>query len=188
MGMVRALIRRFPCPFCFEMIACTQVLGKINVECASYSVVKTLSETIELRRYSSCVAAETPCARIGDGRDGAFGRLAQDIGVFGPPANQTSQAIAMTAPVITNGSVSSAIAMTAPVLSSSNVMSFILPSDICDVAQAPVPLNPQVTLKQLPQRDIAYVVSFQIYLFSHSLRQLSSLFCDQGPHVLGQLQ
>ena len=63
----------------------------------------------------------------------------------------------MTAPVITNGSGGSTIAMTAPVLSSSNLMSFILPSSIQDVAQAPVPLNPLVALRQIPQRDIAYV-------------------------------
>lgn len=62
----------------------------------------------------------------------------------------------MTAPVLTNGSGGSAIAMTAPVISTSNVMSFILPSSIQHVADAPVPLNPQVTLRQLPQRDVAY--------------------------------
>ena len=77
--------------------------------------------------------------------------------VFGNPANAKNQAIAMTAPVITNGSGGSTIAMTAPVLSSSNLMSFILPSSIQDVAQAPVPLNPLVALRQIPQRDIAYV-------------------------------
>ena len=130
------------------------VLGKVNVECAKYSVVKTLGETVELRRYASCVAAETPCVRM-DGRDGAFSRLAQYIGVFGTPANQKSEAIAMTAPVITNGSGGSAVAMTAPVLSSPNLMSFILPSSISDVSQAPVPLNPQVALRQLPERHIA---------------------------------
>ncbi len=77
--------------------------------------------------------------------------------VFGNPANEKNQAIAMTAPVITNGSGGTTIAMTAPVLSSSNLMSFILPSSIQDVAQAPVPLNPLVALRQIPQRDIAYV-------------------------------
>ena len=75
--------------------------------------------------------------------------------VFGNPANEKNQAIAMTAPVITNGSGGSTIAMTAPVLSTSNLMSFILPSSIQDVAQAPVPLNPLVALRQIPQRDIA---------------------------------
>ncbi len=63
----------------------------------------------------------------------------------------------MTAPVITNGFGGSTIAMTAPVLSTSNLISFILPSSIQDVAQAPVPLNPLVTLRQIPQRDIALV-------------------------------
>jgi hypothetical protein len=56
-----------------------QVFGKVNVECASYSVLKTVGEGIELRRYSPCVAVETQCSRM-DGRDGAFGRLAQYIG------------------------------------------------------------------------------------------------------------
>jgi hypothetical protein len=56
-----------------------QVFGKIDVECASYIVLKTVVEGIELRRYASCVAVETPCARM-DGRDGAFGRLASYIG------------------------------------------------------------------------------------------------------------
>jgi hypothetical protein len=75
--------------------------------------------------------------------------------VFGNPANQKSEAIAMTAPVITHAPDSTTIAMTAPVLSTSNVMSFILPSSIQNVAEAPVPSNPQVNLRQLPQRDIA---------------------------------
>jgi hypothetical protein len=75
--------------------------------------------------------------------------------VFGTPANQKSEAIAMTAPVITNSPDSTTIAMTAPVLSTSNVMSFILPSSIQNVAEAPVPSNPQVNLRQLPQRDLA---------------------------------
>ena len=56
-----------------------QVFGKIDVECASYIVLKTVVEGIELRRYAACVAVETPCARM-DGRDGAFGRLASYIG------------------------------------------------------------------------------------------------------------
>jgi hypothetical protein len=56
-----------------------QVFGKIDVECARYSVLKTVGENIELRRYMPCVAVETPCARL-DGRDGAFGRLASYIG------------------------------------------------------------------------------------------------------------
>jgi hypothetical protein len=63
--------------FCNPMF--DQVFGKIDVECAQYSVLKTIGEGIELRRYTPCVAAETPCARM-DGRDGAFGRLASYIG------------------------------------------------------------------------------------------------------------
>lgn len=83
----------------------------------------------------------------------------------------------MTAPVITHAPDSSTIAMTAPVLSSSNVMSFILPSSIQNVAEAPVPLNPQVNLRQLPQRDIAYARSLALptsrCLTTHSPRALT---------------
>jgi hypothetical protein len=61
----------------------------------------------------------------------------------------------MTAPVITGGSKGSVIAMTAPVLSSSSLMSFILPSTIRDVSEAPAPLDPLVTIRQLPQRHVA---------------------------------
>jgi hypothetical protein len=102
--------------------------------------------------------------------------------VFGTPANRNSQAIAMTAPVITNGSGGSAIAMTAPVLSTGSVMSFILPSSIRDVSEAPVPLNPQVTLRQIPQRDIAYAVPPR-----HQVARAHSV-CPQGPYFLGQLR
>jgi hypothetical protein len=90
----------------------------------------------------------------------------------------------MTAPVITNGSGGSAIAMTAPVISTSNLMSFILPSSIQQVAAAPVPLNPQVSLRQLPQRDVAYG-SFVLFLAQTSTAHISIF---QGAYFLGQLR
>ena len=54
--------------------ALAQVFGKIDVEGARYSVMKTISKGIVVRRYAPCVAVDMPCARM-DGRDGAFGRL-----------------------------------------------------------------------------------------------------------------
>jgi hypothetical protein len=89
--------------------------------------------------------------------------------------------------------------MTAPVLSTGNVMSFILPSSIRDVSEAPIPLDPQVTLRQIPQRDIAYVRMCLTFVFECIRGAIScSLFstcanscahnvCIQGPYFLGKL-
>lgn len=126
------------------------MLGKIDVECAKFEVVKKIG-SMQIRRYAPCVAVETECD-MANSNDPAFRRLAKYIGVFGKPENNGGQAIAMTAPVV-NTSVP--IAMTAPVTNSNGKMAFILPSKYQSVAEAPPPTDEKVTLRQIEARTMA---------------------------------
>ena len=126
--------------------------GKIDVECAAYTVTRVLSKGMEVRLYAPCVAVETPCTALSKDNDGAFRRLAKYIGVFGTPQNSAAQAVAMTAPVI---NAPAAIAMTAPVVNQAGMMAFILPAAYQLVNQAPTPSDPAVTLRQVAARTLA---------------------------------
>merc|ERR1719201_1551961 len=84
----------------FSQPAMGMVFGKIDVECARYTVQRQLAKGMEIRRYAPCVAVETPCTALSKDNDGAFRRLAKYIGVFGTPQNSAAQAVAMPAPVV----------------------------------------------------------------------------------------
>mmetsp|Transcript_12525 Transcript_12525/g.19224 ORF Transcript_12525/g.19224 Transcript_12525/m.19224 type:complete len:100 (-) Transcript_12525:108-407(-) len=66
--------------------------------------------------------------------------------------------IAMTAPVIMEPDSPTKIAMTAPVISSSvfenQVMQFVLPESFKKMEEVPVPTNPLVKIKHIPERNI----------------------------------
>ncbi len=92
------------------LAACSVVGIRGGTEEPAYTVVRTVSPALEIRRYEARVAAETVVA--GDewgARSEGFRRLAGYI--FG--GNQAAVRIAMTAPVAT--AASERIAMTAPV-------------------------------------------------------------------------
>ena len=108
--------------------------------------------------YPSFVVAEVLKSR---GSDEGFSTLARYIGVFGDPANEKKQPMAMTAPVTLTPARSQKMAMTAPVTLTSSptagmeYMGFVLPFDIQTLEQAPTPLDKRVRLRLVPPRLIA---------------------------------
>jgi len=146
------------------------VLGVVREELPAHSVVYRTA-AFQVRRYAPSVVAECGyTGRWGDAdSDGSpFMQLARYIGVFGKAENASQRNIAMTAPVLITPEK---ISMTAPVLISpgdsttGDTMSFVLPaSKYSSVAEAPVPTNPNIHLRQLPERDVA------VRSFSWSLR------------------
>ena len=107
----------------------------------------------ELRRYPAHVVAETVVrgASFEEAGNRAFRSLAGYIG----GDNKASRSIAMTAPVVQS---SEKIAMTAPVLQQRGgegfVVAFVLPAEITE-ADAPLPTNPDVTLRRVPAHLVA---------------------------------
>jgi hypothetical protein len=124
------------------------VFGSEGISEPAYSILQ--STPFEIRNYSSYLIAEV--AMQGGGE---FNILAKYIGVFGEPANEGSQAMAMTAPVLEGVSM----AMTAPVLQSGTKsgekMAFVLPFEYTDLAQAPRPTDNRVTLRDVPEKVVA---------------------------------
>merc|ERR1740115_681809 len=125
------------------------VLGIVREEMPRHEV---LSRKVhyEVRSYAASLVAE--CKYAGEwgskGSDNSpFGILARYIGVFGVPQNERSsggpEPIAMTAPVL----------VSADAVHDGHVMSFVLPaSRFKTLADAPVPTDPRVTLRELPAR------------------------------------
>jgi SOUL heme-binding protein len=108
----------------------------------------------EIRRYGQRFVAEVEYSDADD-TGTPFGALASYIGVFGNPQNDGGQAIAMTAPVVIQGS-GTPIAMTAPVVtandasSGSKIMKFMLPAEYDDISKIPKPTNPAVRIEAIP--------------------------------------
>ncbi|OFE18012.1 heme-binding protein [Humibacillus sp. DSM 29435] len=122
-----------------------------------YVVERTLGD-VEVRRYPRHVVAQTTVtASFEDAGSAAFRRLASYIG----GQNTAKANIAMTAPVTQEGS-SQKIAMTAPVTQSGSgdrfVVAFVLPDDLT-IDTAPEPTNPEVELREVPQR-LSVAVTF----------------------------
>ena len=145
----------------------------------------------QVRRYGPSVIAE---ASYGDGGwgggdGGPFGSLARYIGVFGSPQNskvgdmKTPEPIAMTAPVLISAPPPEPIAMTAPVLispsDSKHTMAFVLPaSRYRTVDEAPVPTDPRVRLRQLPERLQAVRTFTWKFSPENAKRNLEELLTD----------
>lgn len=126
-----------------------------GIEQAQYEVLESRGE-YEIRLYAPMLVAETEMnneARRGEGD--AFRVLASYI--FG--GNKQNRSIKMTAPVIRNLELPSQdIAMTAPVLiddnSANSSMTFVVPSKFTQET-IPVPNDPRVKLRTVPERTIA---------------------------------
>jgi hypothetical protein len=118
-----------------------------RIEEAKYTVTAT-RDGYEIRRYEPYLIAETamPTMSTGD-RSNAFRAIAGYI--FG--GNETSQSIAMTAPVVMEASPSSQkIAMTAPVVMTAGTMQFVMSSRFKTLADLPKPKDPRVKLREQP--------------------------------------
>ena len=130
------------------------VFGVTGVEEPAHTVLKTYQTPMyfEVRRNPQYFIAEAP---MQEGEDSSFSLLAKYIGVFGKPENEAAQAMAMTAPVITQPKGSVPMAMTAPVIETPDKMSFVLPFHFTDISQIPIPKDKRVEVKAIPSKVIA---------------------------------
>uniref|UniRef100_A0A6B2LIF2 SOUL heme-binding protein n=1 Tax=Arcella intermedia TaxID=1963864 RepID=A0A6B2LIF2_9EUKA len=151
-----------------------QVIGINGVKEPAFSLVWT-GAPYEVRRYHSYFVAQVPCTE--NNNNAAFTQLASYIGVFGTPKNSKSQAIAMTAPVVTKPE---AIAMTAPVVTDGQFMQFVLPEDFKSREEVPTPLNTDIQILQVPARYVA------VSKFSGSYSQ--AYFMQQYQDLLTRMQ
>jgi hypothetical protein len=126
-----------------------------NAEQAKYSVL-TKADEYEIRNYPAHIVAQTVVEGVrvnGDALNKGFSIVAGYI--FG--GNLKKESIAMTAPVIAQGS-SERIAMTAPVTAratgDSQVVSFVMPSGYT-LATLPTPTDARVQLVEVPEQKIA---------------------------------
>ena len=167
----------------------TGVFGKITAEQAAYKTIKIVNN-FEIRLYAESVAVETPCGTSlsSPEHNNAFRRLAAYIGVISTPQNTKNtenepEQIAMTVPVITSTpsrNNSEQIAMTVPVLntkSDKQMMSFILPRKYT-IDNAPLPLDPEVVLRRIPERFCA-VVTFSGLCYEETAKQKATLLLEE---------
>lgn len=143
------------------------VFGVTGTKGPAYNVLLK-SSAYEIRAYEGYLTAETH-TKGGDG----FSTLANYIGVFGKPANEVSQALAMTHPVFME--TNKKIDMTSPVFTQASVMKFVLPSEYKTIDQAPKPTDSRVVIKQHNPQYVA-VIGFSGWYSEHSgLSQLLKL-------------
>lgn len=158
------------------------LFGIRSVEEAGYTVIQQ-QEPFELRRYDSLVIAQTTVAADFDDASGiAFRRLFDYIS----GANRQQQKISMTAPVIAADTAGETIDMTAPVVAEASAQgwrfAFVLPRDI-DLASAPQPTNPDISLVAVPVRTVAvarYSGSWNEASYRDNLRRLQQWMADEG--------
>ena len=142
----------------FVMLCACMALGgcgTVGIEKSKYSVLDK-DGRFELRLYEPCIAAETVVeSDFGEAGNIAFRRLYKYIS----GENRTRQSIAMTAPV-NQEARSEKIAMTAPVnqqrFGGNWVVSFLMPAKYT-MQTLPEPLDPSVTLREIPVRKMASV-------------------------------
>lgn len=141
----------------FLMAASLQTEVAMATEQVPYTVERTLESGVEIRRYGDTVVAETLVdgGSYGDAGNVGFRRLAGYI--FGD--NRGDEKIAMTAPVAMAPDVGQKIAMTAPVDAAHEGddrwrIAFYMPAGYT-LETLPQPLDPRVTLRQVPGRRVA---------------------------------
>jgi hypothetical protein len=141
------------------------VIGIRTTEEAPYTIISKF-ENIEVRRYKKVMAVETFVQQeaFKDASNIAFKRLFEYITGENIPANN----IAMTAPVMAYPSNSGSgtgkkISMTSPVIAQPGksiqkgwTLRFVLPEKFT-LKTSPLPLNPLVTLVELPAKTIAAI-------------------------------
>jgi hypothetical protein len=110
----------------------------------------------ELRRYPPHLVAEVELdGSFEDAGNGAFRRLFAYI----TGQNEAQRSVAMTAPVVQEPTIREKVAMTAPVVQTEGagggyVVAFVLPASMT-LETAPVPTNPDVRLRAVPERVAA---------------------------------
>lgn len=136
------------------------------VKKAKYRLERKINNTIEIRKYSSLILA-----RVEGLGDSGFGILFSYIS----GNNQQRTKVSMTAPVVSEQK----IPLTTPVISETGSLAFILPEDYT-IDNTPVPLDEQVKILQVPERNVA-VLRF-------SGRWSDSIFKKKGEKLLDALE
>jgi hypothetical protein len=120
-----------------------------------FSIVKA-EPPFEVRDYASVIVAETKTQGDRDQAINAGFRVLADF-IFGN--NTADTEIAMTAPV--TQAEGKEIAMTAPVTQTENggiwTIGFVMPANYT-IATLPRPIDPRVTIREVPARRVAVVV------------------------------
>jgi hypothetical protein len=155
-------------------------------------IVEQKLPAYEVRRYQSVVIAETDYeqhdSNDSKGQSAAFRRLAKYIGVFGTPENAKSggtEAIAMTAPVLTSEVKTEAIAMTAPVLTSAGeeattkTMAFVMPKHFT-IESIPKPTNSAVRVRENAEQLTAVVTFSGTASDAAAVKQAEALIAAVG--------
>lgn len=117
-----------------------------------YEVVER-HEGFELRRYPAHVVAEV---RVQGSMSEAGNKAFRTLFGYISGKNTSQREIAMTAPVVQQSAAPQKIAMTAPVVQTedaggAHVVAFVLPQSMSQDT-APVPNDPQVTIRTVPER------------------------------------
>lgn len=138
--------------------ACS-VFGVESVEVAQYSVV-VKDMQYEVRDYAPMVVVQT---RVDAEFKNAGNKAFQKLFSYISGNNTAEESISMTAPVVAEKSASKdgeKIAMTAPVIANRDgegwLYRFVLPNTFT-IDTAPKPLDPAVTLQEIPQQRVATV-------------------------------
>jgi hypothetical protein len=150
------------------------VFGKENVEEPAFECVLSRKQQVntpyKLRKYGKRSLAEVSYS--GDPKDSKNANTPfWPIGVFGKPQNEGSKSISMTAPVAMQGTP---IAMTAPMAMESDdqgencTMQFFLPAECDDFSKIPIPVNPAITIQEIPpQLGAVHRFSAHRYTYQH---------------------
>jgi len=138
----------------FFLAGCS-VLGIRTADEPNYQVLNNYGH-IQIRHYPALVVAQTEInTDYKNSSSQGFQRLAGYI--FGN--NKKQQKMTMTAPVIQEQQAET-MTMTAPVIQQKSgsvwLMAFVLPQGY-SVATAPVPLEPTVLIKEIPDKKVAVI-------------------------------
>jgi hypothetical protein len=157
------------------------------VEEAKYTVVLN-EDNFEVRQYAPHVLAET----IVDGDlEGAGNKAFNLLFKYIDGNNKKQEKVAMTAPV-SQGAAGEKIAMTAPVVQQREndkwVVSFMMPASYT-LETLPEPNDPNVVLRQVPERYMAavrYSGFWSEKLYRQHLDDLTAWMAKQGIKPMGE--
>ena len=148
-----------------------------------YEVVQSYP-AFELRRYPAHLVAEVS---VHGSFEDAGNRAFRSLFGYITGRNESARSVAMTAPVVQETAHSEKIAMTAPVVqvddgSDDHVVAFVLPASLT-AETAPVPTDPQVRVREVPERLAAamrYSGRWTETAYRRRLAQLESAVVEAG--------
>ena len=137
------------------LAGCSVVGIRSGYDGARYEVVERIGETVEIRRYTPRLAAETSVAA--DDRKAGGNQAFKILFEYISGANRAQSEVAITTPVET--AEAEQIAMTVPVETAASnadryTMRFFLPTSYTR-ATAPEPTDPRVHIIELPEALVA---------------------------------